>query len=218
MIFYLIRHGANDSLGNFLPGQRPGVHLNEQGKEQARLVALSMKHIKLDAIYASPLERTMETAAPLAEMTGLPVKMVPGLIEMDTGEFTGVPFNTLNENPHWKKIRENPSQNSFPNGESFTSAWDRLWKTLHEIITSHKVGDRVVVFSHSDCIKMLITRAMGIPFEHFQRVIVDPASLSILVYYKEKFWLTGSNIQLPYQLPVIEIKKPVETASTPPVD
>jgi hypothetical protein len=47
---------------------------------------------------------------------------------------------------------------------------------------------------------------------------VDPASLSILVYYKEKFWLTGSNIQLPYQLPVIELKKPAETASTPPVD
>lgn len=218
MIIHLIRHGANDSLGNFLPGQLPGVHLNEQGKEQARQVALSMQHIKLDAIYASPLERTLETAAPLAGIIGLEVIRTPGLIEMDTGGFTGVAFKELEENPLWKKIRENPHLNSFPGGESFASAWDRLWETMHGIIASHKVGDRVAVFSHSDCIKMLITRAMDIPFQQFQRVIVDPASLSILVYYKEKFWLTGSNIQLPYQLPVIEIKKPAETASTPPVD
>ncbi len=218
MIIHLIRHGANDSLGNFLPGQLSGVHLNELGREQAKLVAASLQDVQLDAIYSSPLERTVETAIPLAEMTGLPVIRLNKLIEMNTGNFTGVPFEELKSNPVWKKIRSHAHLNAFPGGESFAAAWDRLWDALQEIISRHKVGERVVVFSHSDCIKMMITRAMGIPISHFQRVIVDPASLSILVYYKEKFWLTGTNIQLPYKLPVIEIKKPVETISAPPVD
>ncbi len=218
MIIYLIRHGANDSLGNFLPGQLPDVHLNEKGMEQARQVAESLRSVELDAIYASPLERTMETAAPLAAVTGLPVVPIPGLIEMNTGEFTGVPFAQLQKNADWKKIRANPHLSTFPGGEAFSAAWERLWTALQEIISKHRVGDRVAVFSHSDCIKMMLSRTMGIPFSSFPQVIADPASLAILVFYKDKYWLAGSNIQLPYQFPVIEIKKPAEAAAAPPVD
>jgi probable phosphoglycerate mutase len=218
MIFFLIRHGANPSLGKFLPGILPDVHLNETGKKQALAVADSLAEAQIDAIYASPLERTRETASPLSERINVPITTDPGFMEMDTGILTGKPFNELKENEYWKSIREQPETSGFPGGEDFPHAWDRLWEALDSIRRIHAAGSRIAIFSHSDCIKMLTARAIGLPISSFNRLIVDPASLTLLAYHKEKFWLLGANLNLPYVLPEVDIKKPATQTNAPPVD
>jgi probable phosphoglycerate mutase len=218
MIIYLIRHGANPSLSKFLPGTLPGIHLNADGEKQANQVAECLRNEGLDAIYASPLERTVETAQPLAKAIHLPVIPEPGFMEMDTGTLTGMTFAELKENELWNKIRVSPELNSFPGGEEFPHAWERLWQTLESIRQKHGIGSRIAIFSHSDCIKMLIARAIGLPFSSYNRLMIDPASLTILSYHKEKFWLLGMNLNLPYVLPVVDIKKPATQTNASPVD
>ncbi len=218
MIIYLIRHGDNPSLSKFLPGTLPGIHLNTDGEKQANRVAECLRHEGLEAIYASPLERTVETAQPLAQAIHLPVIPEPGLMEMDTGSLTGMTFTELKENEFWNKIRLSPELNSFPGGEEFPHAWDRLWQTLELIRQKHATGSRIAIFSHSDCIKMIVSRAIGLPFSSYNRLMIDPASLTILSYHKEKFWLLGMNLNLPYVLPVVDIKKPATQTNASPVD
>ncbi len=218
MIIFLIRHGANISLGKFLPGVLPDIHLNDEGKRQAKQVAKSLRSTEIDAIYASPLERTMETAQPLADAIHVPVIPTPELMEMDTGIMTGKSFTELKEDETWKKIRAKPEASGFPGGEDFPHAWDRLWTALDLIRRNHTSTSKIAIFSHSDCIKMLIARAIGLPFSSFQRLMVDPASLTILAHHKDKFWLLGSNLNLPYVLPVIDIKKPATQTNASPVE
>ncbi len=218
MIFYLIRHGANISLGKFLPGVMPGIHLNAEGKKQANKIAKSLQSAELEAIYASPLERTMETAQPLAQAIHIPVIPIPELMEMDTGILTGKSFTDLKEDQTWKKIRTKPEESGFPGGEDFPHAWDRLWNALDDIRRKHTSTSKIAIFSHSDCIKMLIARTIGLPFSNFQRLMIDPASLTILAHHKEKFWLLGSNLNLPYVLPEVDIKKPATQTNASPVE
>jgi len=218
MIFFLIRHGANRSLGKFLPGIMPEVHLNAEGENQAVSVADSLYQAEIDAIYSSPLERTMETAKPLSDRIQVPILPDPGLMEMDTGSLTGKLFSELKEDEHWNKIRAKPEETGFPGGEDFPHAWERLWTTLDAIRHKHTSGTRIAIFSHSDCIKMLAARAIGLPISSFHRLIIDPASLTLISYHKDKFWLLGSNLNLPYVLPIVDIKKPATQTNAPPVD
>lgn len=206
MIIYIIRHGDNDSLGNYLPGRKPGIHLNEAGLIQANTVAESLRNTGIQKIYSSPLERAVETAQPLAGQINLSIQLEPDLLEMDAGEFTGTLFPELKEMELWNKIRQDPVHNGFPGGEKFPEAQQRVWGAIERIHQSHHAEDVVAVFSHADCIKMIVTRAMQMPLSFFPRLGVDPASLTILGFKKETIWLGGLNLHPPYNLPQFDVK------------
>lgn len=195
----LIRHGENDSLGKFLPGHLSGIHLNEAGKTQANLVADSLKNWPITAIISSPLERAVETAAPLSKALNLDIRIEPGFIEMNTGEWTGMKFPDLKDNPLWEKLRNDPVNHPFPGGEGFPEAQERLWAALQTVIKTPVENGISVIFSHSDCIKLLLARALEMPIDRYYSITVDTASLNILVFHKDRIYLDGQNLRLPYQ-------------------
>ena len=201
MIIYIIRHGDNESLGNYLPGQKPGVHLNENGLKQAEGIAHSLQSLGISAIVSSPLERTIETAQPLADCLNLSISIDAGFIEMDTGEFTGVRFDELKKSKLWKQIRRSPEKTGFPGGERFEDAKSRVWNSVQKLHQTHPAGSVIAIFTHSDCIKMILTNALQLPLAYFPRFVIDPASLTILGFRKETTWLGGMNLHLPYALP-----------------
>jgi len=178
----LVRHGTTAKTGTILPGRAPGLHLSERGHEQARTAAERLGSLSRSpkAIYASPLERTRETAAPIAKTLGLPVKIDRGLLECDFGDWTGKKLALLNKKPEWQKVQHAPSTFRFPNGESFTEMQLRIWKCLETLATRHR-GQTIVCVSHADPIKAAITYAQGVPLDLFQRTVISPCSVSALV-------------------------------------
>ena len=178
----LVRHGQTPTTGQSLPGRAPGLHLSETGLKQAAEVAERLASFsKIDAIYASPLERTRETAAPLAKQRKQKVIIDKGLIECDFGKWTGAKLSDLMKLPEWKTVQSAPSTFRFPNGESFTEMQVRISTALDNIRVRHP-GGVVVCFSHADPIKAALAHAMGTHLDLFQRIVVSTCSISALAY------------------------------------
>src|SRR4051794_27149007 len=119
-LILLVRHGVTATTGKVLPGRAKGLHLAEAGAAQAETAATRIAGLKrVDAVYASPLERTRETAAPIGRSTGLKVKVSKGLLECDFGDWTGAKLADLQKLPEWSTVQKSPSSFRFPGGESF---------------------------------------------------------------------------------------------------
>ena len=130
----LVRHGTTPSTGQVLPGRAPGLHLADAGRDQAARLGERLAdwapadgaRPRIAAIYASPLERTRETAAPVAAALGLRVRVARGLIECDFGEWTGEALKQLMKRPEWATVQRYPSGFRFPSGESFAGMQARM--------------------------------------------------------------------------------------------
>jgi probable phosphoglycerate mutase len=182
----LVRHGVTRTTGKVLPGRATGLHLSPQGVEQARRAAQRLSDLGTapSALYASPLERTRETAAPIAKALHLRVKTDRGLLECDFGDWTGKTLASLRKKPEWRAVQNAPSTFRFPDGESFTEMQLRIWTTLGRLASDHH-GETIVVVSHADPIKAAVTYAQGVPLDLFQRTVISTCSISALI-------LTGS--------------------------
>jgi len=181
-----VRHGQTPTTGKVLPGRAAGLHLADKGQEQAakvaeRIAALQSDKRKVAAVYASPLERTRETAAPIAKALGLPVRRNKGLLEADFGEWTGAELKKLYKLPEWRTVQRNPSGFRFPSGESFTEMQTRICGAVDKIRADHP-GQTVVAVSHADPIKAAVAHAMGTHLDLFQRIVVSPCSVSAILY------------------------------------
>jgi probable phosphoglycerate mutase len=182
----LVRHGQTPTTGKVLPGRAPGLHLADTGREQAeavaqRIVALQSDKRRVAALYASPLERTQETAAPIGKALGLRVRRAKGLLEADFGDWTGAELKRLYKLPEWRTVQRNPSGFRFPGGESFTEMQTRITSEIDRIRTAHP-GETVVAVSHADPIKAAVAHAMGTHLDLFQRIVVSPCSVSAILY------------------------------------
>ena len=178
----LVRHGQTPTTGQSLPGRAKGLHLSDTGHQQAVDVAKRLETFpRIDAIYASPLERTRETAAPLAKALKQKVNIDKGLIECDFGDWTGAKLSDLMKKPEWATVQRAPSTFRFPNGESFTEMQVRISTALDAIRSRHP-GGVVVCFSHADPIKAALAHAMGTHLDLFQRIVVSTCSVSALAY------------------------------------
>jgi probable phosphoglycerate mutase len=199
----LVRHGVTETTGRELPGRAPGLHLSDAGRQQAeaaaaRVVALTARsngaarsngsraQAKAPAavVYASPLERTQETAAPIAAALGVDVALDDGLLELDMGEWTGLSLATARKRKEWGTIQRYPSSFRFPGGESFLDMQTRMVGTVDRLRTEH-AGKLVVVVSHADPIRALVAHAMGTHLDLFQRIVVSPCSLTGIAYGSE---------------------------------
>ncbi len=181
-----VRHGQTPTTGKVLPGRAAGLHLAEKGQRQAEAVAERIAAMQTDkrrvaAVYASPLERTQETAAPIARALGLRVRRNQGLLEADFGDWTGAELKKLYKKPEWRTVQRNPSGFRFPSGESFTEMQTRIVSAVDRLRAAHP-GETVVVVSHADPIKAAVAHAMGTHLDLFQRIVVSPCSVSAVLY------------------------------------
>jgi probable phosphomutase (TIGR03848 family) len=179
-IILLIRHGETDFVGKRLSGHLPGVHLNSTGKRQADDLAQNLRGAPIKAIYSSPLERALETAFPLSQITGTPIKICQGLSEINFGTWQGKTIKQMHRFKLWKVVVEKPSEMQFPQGETFLEAKERLVTAIDEINHAHAETDLVAVFSHSDSISLLVSHFLNMPLDDFHRVSIDTASISVL--------------------------------------
>ncbi len=177
----LVRHGVTATTGIVLPGRAPGLHLSERGIAQAEQVAVRLGELprKPVALYVSPLERTRETAAPIAKALHLRPTYERGLLECDFGLWTGKKLHLLAKKPEWRAVQHAPSTFRFPEGESFTEMQLRIWTTLERIAAQHR-NRTIVVVSHADPIKAAVTYAQGVPLDLFQRTVISTCSISAI--------------------------------------
>ncbi len=192
-IFYLIRHGQNDLLGEKLAGRTPGVHLNQAGREQAERLAQFLGDQPIKSVTTSPLERTLETAQPIAAAHQLEMQLSDALLEIDFGDWSGKTFETLKGQALWKQVQEHPSSVRFPNGESFKEAQARGVREITRLSKAYRQEDRVVCVSHSDVIRLIVAHFLGMPLDTFQRLRVAPASVSVLHLFEGKTFLECLN-------------------------
>jgi probable phosphoglycerate mutase len=183
----LVRHGETPTTGKVLPGRAPGLFLSDKGLEQAEAVAARIAALdgpgrrRPVAVYSSPLERTAETARPIARQLGLRVRTDRGLVECDFGEWTGARLTTLAKKPEWGQVQRCPSGFRFPGGESFLEMQARMSSAITRLVRLHR-GETVVAVSHADPIKAALASAAGTPLDLFQRLVVSPCSVSALAY------------------------------------
>lgn len=176
----LIRHAVNDVMkAKKLAGWMPDVHINEEGRGQAQAVADRLRDLPISAIYSSPLDRTRETAEPLAQALGLEVQIREEIGEVQYGDWTGKSLEELSKLDVWKVVQLYPSGMRFPGGETIREMQARIVNQLESIAADHP-RDIVAVFSHADVIKAALAHYLGVHLDLFQRIVVNPTSVSVL--------------------------------------
>jgi probable phosphomutase (TIGR03848 family) len=173
----LIRHATNDWVGDRLAGWTPGVRLNVQGRNQAAALAKRLAAWPLSAVYSSPLERAVETAQAVADQHSLEVVIEEGVGESRYGDWTGQSIKELAKAPEWLQVQFTPGLARFPNGESLGEMQARAVAAVERLRRLHPSGV-MVVFSHADVIKAVAAYYAGMPFDLFQRLVIDTASVT----------------------------------------
>lgn len=188
----LIRHATNDWVGDRLAGWTPGVCLNARGRAEAAALAARLEGYRIDAVYASPLERTHETADYLAAPRGITIHDLADVGEVRFGSWTGQRLDALRKDPLWTRIQHAPSITRFPGGESLGEVQDRAVAAVEAIRAAHPAPEAVAaIVSHADVIKAIIAHYAGVHLDLFQRFSVAPASLSVVRFTEHgPRWLT----------------------------
>ena len=172
----LLRHAhSTANLKGVLAGRDNRVSLSPRGKGEARDLANFLESFEFDAIFASPLRRCRETIAPFLERTAQKVNYLDELIEMEYGDWSGKSLATLSKEGLWKVIQSRPSTVRFPGGESFSEMSLRANQAVLEQAEGRK---RILIVSHGDVIKSIVAFHLGMTLDCFQRISIDPASLS----------------------------------------
>ncbi|MFQ5421179.1 MAG: MSMEG_4193 family putative phosphomutase [Anaerolineae bacterium] len=179
--FVLVRHGENEWVRkNRLAGWIPGVHLNKTGQEQAKAAAARLAHLPVKAVYSSPVTRCMETAVHLAQPHHREVEQVAGLGEVRYGAWEGKKIKKLAKKREWFAVQFFPSRFQFPGGEAMRETQMRMVAALEELNGRHADHDLIIAVSHADLIKLALAYYLGVHIDLFQRIIISPASVSVL--------------------------------------
>ncbi len=180
----LVRHGLTSAnTGGTLAGWTPGVHLAPKGEEQVRALAARLAAVPVAGIVSSPLERCQETAAALGDgRDKLVIDTDERLGECHYGDWQGQALKTLAKDPLWKVVQAHPSAAQFPGGEALRDTQARAVTAIRE--HNARLGDDAtwIAVSHGDVIKAILADALGLHLDEFQRIVVDPASVSVVTY------------------------------------
>jgi probable phosphomutase (TIGR03848 family) len=204
----LIRHATNDWVNKgLLAGWTPGVHLNDEGRAQAEALGQRLAASELDAVYSSPLERALETAQAVAAPHGIEVQICEGIGEVQYGEWNGRPLRELAKKPLWRSVQIYPSGTRFPEGETIGEMQARVVASLDEIRSAHPKGI-VAAVAHADVIKAATAFYVGVPLDLFQRLIISPASVTVVRFSPFGPRLLRMNDSSELKLEHDEAKKP----------
>ena len=202
---YLVRHGrtpANEK--GILAGRTKGVFLDDLGVLQAETLAKTLENIDFKKIIVSPMERCQQTAKILNQFSKNPIKpnIDSGISECDYGDWSNKKLSTLRRKPLWKNVQERPSGVQFPNGEKMSDMLDRMKSTIFENASKLKDQDNMLVVSHGDPIRSFIADGLGIHLDNFQRITIDPCSLSIVRINQGNIQVVSVNnrVQVPTQI------------------
>lgn len=182
----IVRHGLTAATGSALSGRTPGIALNDKGRDQAAAVAERLAQVRLDAIISSPLERCAQTAETIAARQGggLAVQTDDRLIEVGYGDWTGQSLRKLSREPLWRVVQAYPSAVTFPgpDGETLPDIQRRAVTAIRD--WNSKLGADAVylICSHADVIKAILADSLGLHLDLYQRICVDPCSLSVIRY------------------------------------
>jgi probable phosphoglycerate mutase len=177
----LIRHATNDFVKTGrLAGWTPEVHLNEEGQAQAEALGQRLKDVPLHALYSSPLERTMETAAAIQRyQPHVAIRPYEDIGEVRYGSWEGMKISALSRRKMWQVVQEYPSRAYFPNGETMRGVQARVVNALEALVMRHP-NEVVALVFHADLIKMAVAHYLGVHLDNFQRIVISPASISTL--------------------------------------
>jgi len=188
MRLVLIRHAHSEAnAAGILSGRLPNVHLSEKGLAQSEQLAVRLGNFTVSNLRISPMERCFETISPWINSIVMPnnPRFEPiideELTEVDYGLWSGKKLSVLSKNKLWKTVQESPSRMYFPKGEGIAQMQSRAIKSVHQAVSSKAKGCAVIV-SHGDVIKSIIASALGMHLDEFQRIVIDPASISIVDY------------------------------------
>ena len=189
----LVRHGrtAANATG-VLAGRTPGVDLDETGRAQVAALGQRLAPLPVVALVTSPLERCQQTAAAVLATGGTEAVPRPAAVveadlsECDYGDWTGRPLKELTAEPLWPVVQSHPSAAAFPGGESMRAMQARALDVVRRVdaaVGAEHGPDAVwVAVSHGDVIKAVLADALGMHLDAFQRIVVDPASVSVVRY------------------------------------
>ncbi len=194
--FHLVRHGDYSLLGRVLAGRIGGYSLSEAGLAQAHAVADALAAIPVAAVVSSPLERTRETAAPIAARCGCEVAFDDDLLEIDFGDWTGRSFESLREWEGWAAFTRFRSTAQVPGGESMLAVQTRSIAAVARLRRAYPDGN-VVIVSHGDVIKSIVAHFLTIPLDLFRRFDIAPASRSIVAVTDEDARVLAVNMPPP---------------------
>jgi probable phosphoglycerate mutase len=175
----LIRHASHDLLGRELVGRRSGVTLSRAGSAEAEALAERLARHAISLVFASPRERAMGTAKPIAERHGLEVQIAPELDEVDFGMWTGLSFTELDQDPLWHRFNRKRAITRIPGGESMAEVAARMTGFLRNLTARQGDGD-IAIIGHGDPLRVAVASLLGLPIEAMLRLEIAPASISII--------------------------------------
>ena len=192
MRLVLIRHAHSEAnAAGILSGRLPNVHLSDKGLEQSEHLVVRLGNFPVSNLRISPMERCFETISLWINSIVLPnnPRFEPvidqELTEVDYGSWSGKKLAVLSKNKLWKTVQEAPSRMYFPKGEGIAQMQSRAMTSVHEAVSTKTRGAAVIV-SHGDVIKSIVASALGMHLDEFQRIVIDPASISILDFSTTK--------------------------------
>ncbi len=200
----LLRHGRTEAnASGTLAGRTPGVRLDDLGRTQAERAAARLAAVPLAELVSSPLERCKETARVVAAHQATDHRTRPrvhsdkALTECDYGEWQGRKLRELARLALWRTVQTNPSAATFPGGESLPQMQARAVDAVRRrdaAVSAARGADAVwLAVSHGDVIKSVIADALGMHLDLFQRIQVDPASISVIRYTDARPYVLASN-------------------------
>jgi probable phosphomutase (TIGR03848 family) len=195
---FLVRHGLTAQTGSVLSGRTPGRHLSQAGLDQARATAERISAVPVHAIVTSPLERCVQTAQAIVDAQRAAGRepewaLEEELLEVDYGRWTGRRLTQLAKDPMWPVVQQQPSAARFPDGEGLADAAARAVAAVRRWDARFGADAVWVACSHGDLIKAVLADALGTHLDQFQRVVVDPASVSVIRYTPTRPFVLRSN-------------------------
>lgn len=180
-VLLLVRHGMNDWVKGKLAGWTPGVHLNEEGRQQVAALSERMQPLPIAAVYSSPLERAIETAEAIAHPHGLTVQIAEAIGEVRYGDWTGADIKELSKLDMWAGVQFYPSGTRFPGGETLGEVQMRAVAALDALRDRHP-KEMIATIGHADVIKLVTAYYLGMHIDLFQRLVINPASLTAIAF------------------------------------
>ncbi|MDB5649151.1 MAG: phosphoglycerate mutase protein [Hyphomicrobiales bacterium] len=178
---HLVRHAAHDDLGRYLAGRTPFIGLGPAGRRQAEHLADVLRRDTIDLLQTSPVQRARETAEAVARQTGRAVEVVPALEEIDFGAWSGLSFDELNTDDHWRRWNVARSITTTPAGETMLDVQHRVFGHVLRMVAAHR-GKSILMVSHADPIRAALAVLLALSLDKLASIEIQPASISTIAF------------------------------------